>query len=106
MGIIPDETIDMVGKFGPYKQTERLDIYLKYAHDLIKKKQAYYCFCTSETLDKMRETQTAANILAFQYDRRCLKLDAKTIASNLQKKVSYAIRIIIPDNKVYTIADL
>lgn len=106
MGIIPDETIDIPGKFGPYKQTERLNIYLKYAHNLIKTKQAYYCFCTSETLDKMRKLQTAANILAFQYDRRCLKLDDKTIANNLQNKVSYTIRIIIPADKVYTIADL
>ncbi len=106
MGIIPDETIDTLGEYGPYKQTERLDIYLKYAHELVKNKHAYYCFCTSETLDKMREDQTADNILAFQYDKRCLKLDDKTIVDNLQKKVSYTIRIIIPDDKIYMIADL
>lgn len=106
IGIIPDETIDVPGKYGPYKQTERLDIYLKYAHELIKNRQAYYCFCSTETLDKMRETQAANSILAFQYDKRCLKLDENTIADNLRKKKSYAIRIIIPDNKVYIITDL
>lgn len=106
MGIIPDETIDLPGKYGPYKQTERLNIYIQHALMLIKEKKAYYCFCTTQYLDKMREKQKSKNILAFQYDGTCLKLEQSIIENNLKNKVSYAIRIKIPINKSYKIKDL
>lgn len=106
MGIIPDETVDLPGNYGPYQQTERLNIYIKYALMLITAKKAYYCFCTTQYLNEMRSKQKAENISAFQYDRTCLKLAPSVIENNLKNKVSYAIRIKIPANKVYKIKDL
>ena len=106
MGIIPDETIDLPGKYGPYKQTERLNIYIQHALILIKEKKAYYCFCTAQYLEEMRKKQADKNILAFQYDGTCSKLEQSVIEANLKNKVSYAIRVKIPTNKSYKIKDL
>ena len=106
MGIIPDETIDLPGKYGPYQQTARLDIYQKYATQLINEKKAYYCFCTDSQLEYMRQTQTAQNILAFQYDGTCDKLSQATINNNLKNKVAFAIRVRIPHDKIWAINDL
>ncbi len=106
MGIIPDETIDLPGKYGPYKQTERLNIYIQHALILIKEKKAYYCFCTPQYLEEMRKKQADKNILAFQYDGTCSKLEQPVIEENLQNKISYAIRVKIPTNKSYKIKDL
>ncbi|WP_338986105.1 glutamate--tRNA ligase [Spiroplasma endosymbiont of Thecophora atra] len=106
MGIIPDETIDLPGKYGPYKQTERLNIYIQHALILIKEKKAYYCFCTPQYLEEMRKKQADKNILAFQYDGTCSKLEQSVIEENLQNKISYAIRVKITTNKSYKIKDL
>ncbi|WP_458258749.1 glutamate--tRNA ligase [Spiroplasma endosymbiont of Dactylopius coccus] len=106
MGIIPDETIDLPGKYGPYKQTERLNIYIQHALILIKEKKAHYCFCTPQYLEEMRKKQADKNILAFQYDGTCSKLEQSVIEENLQNKISYAIRVKIPINKSYKIKDL
>lgn len=106
MGLEIDETIDTKSEYGPYQQTERLDIYLKYAQNLIDKGLAYHCFCSSETIDKMREAQAKAKILAFQYDGRCAKLDKATLEQNLKNKKKYAIRVKIPVNQVYEIEDI
>jgi glutamyl-tRNA synthetase len=55
LGIIHDEGPDKPGKFGPYRQSERQDIYMKYALELVNKDLAYYDFCTDEELEAMRE---------------------------------------------------
>jgi len=60
------------GKYGPYVQSRRLDIYQKYAHELVEKGKAYYCFCTPERLDTLRAVQEKAK-LAPAYDKLCLK---------------------------------
>jgi glutamyl-tRNA synthetase len=57
LGIEWDEGPDIGGPYGPYRQSERKDIYLKYAHQLIIEGKAYYCFCTSAQLNKVREEQ-------------------------------------------------
>ena len=54
-GLIWDEGPDVGGEYGPYIQTERKDIYLKYARQLVEQGDAYYCFCTKERLAKMHE---------------------------------------------------
>src|ERR1041385_3063947 len=50
-----DEGPDVGGPYGPYRQSERFDIYKEYAEDLMNKGKAYKCFCTSKELDEMRE---------------------------------------------------
>ena len=64
------------GSFGPYIQSERLDLYKKYALELVEKGKAYYCFCTEAELEEMR-TKASLRNKPFAYDGRCSKLSAK-----------------------------
>lgn len=70
-GIIPDEGMTgentEIGNYGPYKQSERKEIYEAYAKDLIEKGLAYPCFCTPEELDEIRAKQEAAKIRTGYY---------------------------------------
>src|SRR5664280_2008677 len=61
-GIDYDEGPDKGGEYGPYLQSERLDIYKEHADLLIKNKKAYYCFCSSERLTSLREIQQKQNL--------------------------------------------
>lgn len=79
------------GKFGPYIQSERLDIYKKYAKELVEKGFAYYCFCTSEKLEEMRQIQLVEK-KAPMYDRTCLKLSAKEVQEKIARGEKYVIR--------------
>ncbi len=83
------------GAYGPYVQSERLDLYKKYALELVEKGQAYYCFCTEEELEEMR---AKANLRKkpFVYDGRCSKLSHEKIAENLKNGVPYVIRQKMP----------
>ena len=65
-----DEGPDIDGKFGPYKQSQRLDIYKKYLEKLLAEKKAYYCNCTSEELEAKRQDQQSRG-LAPKYDGKC-----------------------------------
>ena len=58
-GLKHDEGPDIGGPVGPYVQSERTEIYLKYAKDLVESKQAYYCFCNKERLDMIRTNSEA-----------------------------------------------
>jgi len=70
LGIEWDEGPDIDGKFGPYKQSQRLDIYKKYLDKLLEEKKAYYCNCTSEELEAKRQDQQSRG-LAPKYDGKC-----------------------------------
>lgn len=106
LGLKIDETIDQPGLYGPYQQTQRLDIYLHHAQKLIQAGHAYYCFCTNEILDKMREDQKNANKPSFQYDGRCAKLAASEVQEKIKAKVVFSIRLKTPANKIFTINDM
>ncbi|MGL5268313.1 MAG: glutamate--tRNA ligase [Spiroplasma sp.] len=106
LGLVIDETIDQEGKYGPYQQTKRLNIYRQYAKKLITDNYAYYCFCTNEVLTKMKEEQKKVNIASFQYDGRCAKLSATEIKKRLDNKVVFSIRLKSPKNKIFTIDDI
>lgn len=71
-GIVPDESPQRGGEYGPYVQSERTELYRKYAAELIEKGMAYYAFDTAEELDRMRERQKAAGI-APRYDRSSMR---------------------------------
>jgi glutamyl-tRNA synthetase len=104
-GLVYDEGPEIGGSFGPYIQSQRLEIYKKYADELIQKGYAYYCFCGEKTLEKMRQDQIAEK-QAPKYDRRCLKLSNNEIREKLSAGVPYAIRMKIPDNRVIEFTDL
>lgn len=79
------------GDFGPYIQSERLEIYKKYAEELAEKGRAYYCFCAPERLEKMRAEQ-AEKKQAPMYDRTCLNLSKEEIAEKIKLGEKYVIR--------------
>ena len=100
-----DEGPDIGGPYAPYIQTQRLDIYKKYIQELINKGGAYYCFCTSERLEEMRNLQKAAHKLP-KYDRHCLNLSKEEIEDNLKKGIPYVIRLKMPQNEIIAFNDL
>lgn len=90
-----DEGPKTNGEYGPYIQSERLDIYKKYAEELVASGHAYYCFCTEEELESMRE-KAAARKRPFLYDGRCSKLGKEKIEENIKNGVPYVIRQKMP----------
>ena len=104
-GLNYDEGPDIGGPFGPYVQTERLDIYQKYIKELLDKDHAYYCFCSEDRLSEVRTIQKASGQIP-KYDRHCLHLTASEIQDNLNNKVPFVIRMKIPDNQSVVFNDL
>lgn len=105
LGLAFDEGPFIRGDYGPYFQSERLDIYQKYAEELVQKGFAYYCFCTPETLEAMKNEQ-AEKKLSPKYDRRCLSLPPEDIKVRLAKGENHVIRLKMPDEKIFIIDDL
>lgn len=94
-GIRWDEGPDKGGPYGPYRQSERFDIYKDYAYQLLAAGRAYECFCTSEELDEMREL--AAKTGARQgYDRRCRNLSPAEIHQRKATGLPCVIRLKMP----------
>ena len=86
------------GNYGPYIQSERLEIYKKYVEKLLKEEKAYYCFCSPERLEKMRKEQTEKK-QAPKYDRKCLSLTKEETEKKLKEKIPYTIRLKIPEGE-------
>lgn len=105
-GLTWDEGPRVGGEYGPYIQSERLPLYKKYALELIEKHAAYYCFCTSERLEKMREEQKAKGIIAAKYDKHCLRLSKEEITKNLENGMPYVIRLNVPANRIVSFDDV
>jgi glutamyl-tRNA synthetase len=101
-----DEGPQVGGKHGPYVQSERLDIYKKYALELVGKGKAYYCFCTEDRLEKLREKQKEEKRPVTKYDRFCLNLSKDEIENNLKEGKPYVIRMRIPDDETIEVEDL
>lgn len=91
--------------YGPYVQSERKDIYKKYALELVEKGKAYYCFCTEEELSAMRERANARK-KPFLYDGRCSKLSKEKIEENLKNGVPYVIRQKMPKTGTTIVEDV
>lgn len=90
---------------GPFKQSERLDIYQKYIKELVDKDLAYYCFCSQERLDEVREIQKK-NKQIPKYDRYCLNLTKEEIEAKIKSGQSFVIRMKMPSNEVVEFDDL
>ncbi len=91
-GIKFDEGPHAEGEFGPYVQSQRLDIYKKHADQLVEQKHAYPCFCTEEDLTEMREKQIAAK-QDPRYDGRCLRLTDAEVREKLDANAPHVIRL-------------
>ena len=88
---LPDRQVG--GNYGPYLQSQRLDIYKKYADELISKDKAYYCFCTTERLKTLREEQEKQKLPQTKYDKHCLNISKEEIEKNLAARVPKVVRL-------------
>jgi glutamyl-tRNA synthetase len=104
-GLYPDEGPGNGGPHKPYIQSQRTEIYQKYANQLLEEGHAYRCFCTAERLKEMREHQEKSK-KAPMYDRHCLYLSEEEIQKNLDEKKSFVIRQKIPLEKLVKFKDL
>ena len=92
-GLVHDEGPDIGGDYGPYVQSERLNMYKPYAEQLIKDGKAYRCFCTKERLESLRENAADG---VTGYDRHCRNLSEEEIEANLRAGIPYVIRQKMP----------
>ena len=99
-----DEGPDTGGPFAPYRQSERLPLYRKYAEELVEKGHAYYCFCTVERLAEMRNIQQTKGELPL-YDRLCRKIEP-LLAQQRKEKEKHVIRLKIPEKGITIFHDL
>lgn len=91
-GLQHDEGPDKPGEYGPYVQSERLNMYKPYAEQLIEQGKAYRCFCTKERLDSLKDDETPGG----GYDRHCRNLPQEEIDRLLAEGVPYVIRQKMP----------
>lgn len=105
LGITPDESPVHGGRFGPYRQTERRESYLKHAQILVEKGNAYPCFCSPERLDKMRKEQESQKVDRVQYDGLCRRIDPDEAARRVANGERYIIRFKMPKEGATTAHD-
>lgn len=89
------------GNYGPYVQSERKDIYMKYALELVEKGAAYYCFCDKERLDSL-----AGENGIKRYDKHCLHLSKEEVKERLERGDKWVIRQNMPTEGVSEFNDL
>lgn len=94
-GLTHDEGPDVGGPCAPYVQSQRRDMYLPYAQELVEKGKAYYCFCTKERLDEER-AKAEAKGETFKYDKHCLHLTKEEIQARIAAGEPYVIRQNVP----------
>ncbi len=97
IGMQWDEGPDVGGDYGPYVQSERKNMYLPYAEQLVKAGKAYYCFCTEEELSSRRdEAQKRGE--TFKYDKHCLHLSPEEVQRRIAAGEPYVIRQNVPEH--------
>ncbi len=105
LGIDWDESVDVGGEYGPYRQTERLDIYRTYWQDLLDRGLAYRCYCTEEELEQEREEQTARGEMP-RYSGKHRDLTPEQCAAFEAEGRVASIRFRVPEGRTYTFDDL
>lgn len=105
LGISPDEGPAHGGEYGPYRQTERREIYNKYSWELVEKGAAFPCFCTPERLETIRKEQLARKENP-RYDGTCRTLDPEEARRRVNAGEKHVIRIKMPKEGSTTAVDL
>lgn len=105
LGLSWDEGPDVGGDYGPYRQSERMDIYRQYVDQLVDGGHAFYCFATSAELDDMRREQMARGETP-KYDGRSLALSATEVEARRAAGEPYVIRMKIPEEGSCTFTDM
>jgi len=111
--LIPDEGPGFGGDFGPYRQSERKDIYKKYADELIEKGHAYYAFDTPEELEQMREDFAAKGVHSAKYNfetrgemKNSLTLSKEEVEKHLADGSNVVVRLNIPQDRSISFGDM
>ena len=105
LGLEWDEGPDVGGPYGPYRQSERLDVYGEYAESLIANGHAYRCWCSPERLDRIRK-EAQLRKEPFKYDRFCLgksEEERRALGEATERPV---VRMLVPDDGVTAFDDL
>lgn len=105
MGLTWDEGPDIGGPHGPYRQSDRSDIYKQYADQLIEQGHAFHCFCTSERLDAMRREQRL-NGQPPGYDGRCKGLTKEQVAERHAAGEKSVVRMDVPREGACEVRDM
>lgn len=93
------------GEYGPYIQSQRLDIYKKYVDQLIENGYAYYCFCSKDRLDHLREEQRIKGQVP-KYDGLCRAISIEEAKKRIAAGEEYVVRLKLPHNRDITFNDL
>ncbi|OZV10222.1 glutamate--tRNA ligase [Tissierella sp. P1] len=94
---VEDGKVVQKGNHGPYIQSERLDIYKKYVDELIEKGHAYYCFCSKERLEQVREEQKIKGLVP-KYDGFCRNISIEEAKKRIANGEEYVVRLKLPQN--------
>lgn len=105
LGVDWDESVDVGGAYGPYRQTERLDIYKQYWSQLVERGEAYYCYCTEEELEAEREEQSARG-LTPRYSGKCRHLSAEERQAREAEGRVPSVRFVVPAGREYAFDDM
>jgi glutamyl-tRNA synthetase len=105
LGLSWDEGPDVGGPHGPYRQSERSEIYREHVQKLLADGNAFKCFCTPERLDDMRAAQRASK-LPSRYDGLCTSLSADEVAKKEAAGIPYVVRLSVPAEGVCVVNDL
>jgi glutamyl-tRNA synthetase len=113
VGMTYSEGPDVGGPYGPYRQSERKEMYRQYADYLLEKGYAYYAFDTPEELDEMRDRMSKAGGNVFKYDhvtreylKNSLTLSSDEVQDRLNNEQPYVIRLKIPRNEEVKLHDI
>jgi len=104
LGLDWDEGPDVEGACGPYRQSERTELYRQYAGQLVAEGKAFYCFATPEELEEMRKEQMAQG-LRPKYDGRGLLLDDEAVKAKLAAGAPHVIRMKVPEEGSFKFND-
>ncbi|MDR7080427.1 nondiscriminating glutamyl-tRNA synthetase [Neobacillus niacini] len=105
LGMDWDESVDVSGEYGPYRQSERNDIYQTYYNQLLENGHAYKCYCTEAEIEAEREEQTERGETPH-YSGKCRHLTAEERAKLESEGREPSIRILVPEGKTYTFDDM
>ena len=112
-GLVPDESARHGGSFGPYRQSERKEIYRRYAEELIEKGYAYYAFDTPGELEQMRKQYASPSNPNPQYDhtirkkmKNSLSLTASEVQALIENNTPYVVRMRMPENEIVSFEDM
>ncbi len=106
LGLDWDEGPEVGGEYGPYFQSERCDLYQRFAQQLLEAGQAYRCYCGSERLTQIRAEMAERKESTRSYDRRCRSLSPEEAARFESQGKPSAIRFKVPTDGQTTFQDL